>query len=213
MRKVVRLSPTLGAEPPAGAVVLFDGKNFDQWKPANEEQGSQVGWKLVRGAMEIVPETGSIMSKKEFRDFKMHLEFRTPFMPEERGQGRGNSGVYFQGMYEVQVLDSYGLEGLDNECGGIYKIASPSVNMCAPPMQWQSYDVIFYGLRSDDAGRKTRNARLTVLHNGVKIHDGTEVPSPTGAAKYEEESGVGGIYLQDHGDFVQYRNIWLVELP
>lgn len=213
MRKVVRLSPTLGAEPPAGAVVLFDGKNFDQWKPADEEQGGQVGWRIVGGAMQAVPGAGSIISKKEFRNFKMHLEFRTPFMPDERGQDRGNSGVYFQGMYEVQVLDSYGLEGLDNECGGIYKVASPSVNMCAPPMQWQSYDVIFYAPRLDDAGRKIQNARLTVLHNGVKVQDGTEMPGPTAAAEDEEESGVGGIYLQDHGNPVQYRNIWLVELP
>ena len=213
MRKVVRLSPTLGAKPPADAVVLFDGTNFDEWKHHGDEQEGSVRWRLVDGAMEIVPKTGSIMSKKEFRDFKMHLEFRTPFMPDERGQGRGNSGVYFQGMYEVQVLDSYGLEGLDNECGGIYKVASPSVNMCAPPMQWQSYDVIFYAPRLDDAGRKTRSARLTVLHNGIKIQDGTEIPGPTGAAESKEESGVGGIYLQDHGDPVQYRNIWLVELP
>jgi hypothetical protein len=134
-------------------------------------------------------------------------------MPEARGQGRGNSGVYLQGRYEVQVLDSYGLEGLDNECGGIYQVAAPLVNMCAPPMQWQTYDITFRALLFDQAGNKKSDPCLTVIHNGVKIHDQVNVPGSTTAALGGNATKPGGIYLQDHGNLVQFRNIWLVELP
>ena len=146
MERAIRVSPTLGAEPPAGAIVLFNGKNFKQWKHTRKKPGADsVQWELLKGgAMEVKKGTGSIVTKKKFADFKLHVEFRTPFMPDARGQGRGNSGVYLQERYEVQVLDSYGLEGKDNECGGIYKIGAPMVNMCAPPTQWQTYDITFY---------------------------------------------------------------------
>jgi len=212
MEKVIRLSPTLGAKPPAGAVVLFDGKrkkgkNFNEWKYSGNKPGP-VKWKLVNGAMEVTPGTGSIITRKAFADIKLHLEFRTPFMPKARGQGRGNSGVYLQGRYEVQVLDSYGLEGRDNECGGIYSVAPPRVNMCAPPMQWQTYDITYRVARFDSSGKKIKDALMTVLHNGEKIQDKAKVSKATTAAP-----GGGGIYLQDHGNRVQYRNIWLVELP
>ena len=133
LRRIVRLSPTLGAKAPPGATVLFDGRSLDEWTRVGEPAGAP-GWKLVGGdAMEVVGGSGSIMTKKSFRDFHLHLEFRTPFMPTARGQARGNSGVYLQGRYEVQVLDSYGLTGEDNECGGIYKVSKPLLNMCAPP--------------------------------------------------------------------------------
>lgn len=213
MKKVVRLSPTLVKEPPAGAVVLFDGKSLDQWEHWGKNQGKPVQWKLVDDAVEVVPGSGSIVSKKKFTDFELHIEFRSPFMPAAKGQKRGNSGVYLQGRYEVQVLDSYGLEGRDNECGGIYQAGAPLVNMCAPPMQWQTYDIMFYAPRFDENGDKVENARLTVLHNGVKIHDDLEVPGPTGGALDQNVSKPGGIYLQDHSDRVQYRNIWVLELP
>lgn len=216
MKKVVRLSPTLGKEPPAGAVVLFDGKNFDQWVHAGKNEGRPVQWQLLDGAMEVVPGTPDIVSKQKFTDFELHVEFRTPFMPDSSRQERGNSGVYLQGRYEVQVLDSYGLEGSDSECGGVYKVAAPMVNMCAPSMQWQTYDITFQAPRFDENGNKTENARLTVLHNGVKIHDNIEIPEPTGSARDrvgEDVSQPGGISLQEHGSRVQYRNIWLVELP
>ncbi len=208
MEKVIRLSLTLGAKPPAGAVVLFNGKNFNEWKYSGNKPGP-VQWKLVDKAMEVKPGTGSIITKKKFADVKLHLEFRTPFMPKARGQGRGNSGVYLQGRYEVQVLDSYGLEGRDNECGGIYSVAPPLVNMCAPPMQWQTYDITYRAARFDSSGKKVKDALMTVVHNGVKIQDKAKVSKATTAAP----SGPGGIYLQDHGNPVQYRNIWLVELP
>ncbi len=209
MEKVVRVSPTMGEKPPAGAIVLFNGKNFKQWKHTGEKPGSDsVKWELLKdGAMEVKKGNGSIVTKKKFADFKLHVEFRTPFMPDARGQGRGNSGVYLQERYEVQVLDSYGLEGKDNECGGIYKIGEPLVNMCAPPTQWQTYDITFY---SPSADRK--NAQVTVVHNGVTIHDELKLPSPTGGALDSDVNKPGGIYLQDHGNPVQYRNIWLVEL-
>ncbi len=210
--KVVRLSPTLCARPPAGAVVLFNGDNLNEWKYSENKPGP-VQWKLADGAMEVVPGTGSIITKKEFSDVKLHLEFRTPFMPDARGQGRGNSGVYLQGRYEVQVLDSYGLEGRDNECGGIYSVAQPQVNMCAPPMQWQTYDITFSTARFDSRGKKVKDAEMTVVHNGVKIHEKAKVSKATTAAPGGDITPRGGIYLQDHGNRVQYRNIWVVELP
>jgi hypothetical protein len=214
MERIVRLSPTLGAKPPKNAIVLFDGKNFDEWKHSNKKEGEDsVKWELVDGAMEVKPGTGSIITRKEFTDVKLHLEFRTPFMPEARGQGRGNSGVYLQGRYEVQVLDSYGLEGRDNECGGIYTVAPPIVNMCAPPMQWQTYDITFLAPRFDSAGKRISKPTLTVLHNGVLVHEKIEARGPTTAALGGKATEPGGIYLQDHGNRVQYRNIWLVELP
>lgn len=214
LTKTIRLSPTLGAKPPAGAVVLFNGKNFRQWEHTQKKEGvDKVQWKRVKGrAMEVVKGAGSIVTKKKFTDFKLHLEFRTPCMPEARGQGRGNSGVYLQGRYEVQVLDSYGLEGKDNECGGIYKVGAPLVNMCAPPMQWQTYDITFTAPRFDNAGAKTRDARVTVVHNGVAIHEERVIPAPTGGALDSNVAEPGGIYLQDHGNPVQFRNIWVVEL-
>jgi hypothetical protein len=219
MEKVIRLSPTLRAKPPGGAVVLFNGKNFDEWKCSGKEGAVQ--WKLVRqttggqvdGAMEVKPGTGSIITKKEFADIKLHVEFRTPFMPEARGQGRGNSGVYLQGRYEVQVLDSYGLEGRSNECGGIYGAAQPLVNMCAPPMQWQTFDITFRAARFDQSGKSIEDAWMTVVHNGVKIHEKVKVSKATTAAPGSGAAQQGGIYLQDHGNRVQYRNIWLVRLP
>lgn len=213
MSKVVRLSPTLGAKPPAGAIVLFNGKDFSQWKHPNKKQGEdKVKWELLDGAMRVRPRTGSIITRKRFTDVKLHIEFRTPFMPEKRGQGRGNSGVYLQGRYEVQILDSYGLEGKDNECGGIYKVGPPLVNMCAPPTQWQTYDITFRAPRFDAAGKKISNPTLTVDHNGFRVHNKTEVGGATTASLGGKASEPGGIYLQDHGNPVEFRNIWLVEL-
>jgi len=214
MEKVVRLSPTLGAKPPKSAIVLFNGKNFNEWKHTGKKAGADsVQWKLAGGAMEVKPGSGSIITRKEFTDVKLHLEFRTPFMPDARGQGRGNSGVYLQGRYEVQVLDSYGLEGRENECGGIYGVAPPRVNMCAPPTQWQTYDITYRVPRFDSTGRKKQDAYMTVIHNGVKIHNNVKVSKATTAAPGRDAGQRGRIYLQDHGNRVQYRNIWLVKLP
>jgi len=208
-----RLSPALGAKPPAGAIILFDGTSMGAWQRRDVNQRSTaVGWKMVNDFMEVTPGTGDIVTKRPFTDFRTHLEFRTPFMPGARGQARGNSGVYLQGRYEVQVLDSYGLTGEDNECGGIYKVAAPRVNMCAPPGQWQSYDITFHAPRFDGSRNKIKDAEVTVLHNGVIIHENLVVPGPTGGSMDNDIHLPGGILLQDHGNLVQYRNIWLVEL-
>ena len=182
-----------------------------KWINANDPDSDRVKWPIVDGAMEIKAGSGNVVTKGKFKDFRLHIEFRTPFMPEARGQGRGNSGVYLQGRYEIQVLDSYGLEGLDNECGGIYKVGAPMVNMCLPPTQWQTYDITFQAPRFDASGNKTEDAIVTVVHNGVTIHDRRKLPAPTGGAMDNNISEPGGIYLQDHGNPVQFRNIWLVE--
>ncbi len=196
-KKVERKSPTLGQKPPDGAVVLFDGTSTD---------------KLAKGRM---TDDGLLMvevrSKQLFQSFKLHLEFRLPFQPYDRGQGRGNSGFYAQGRYEVQILDSFGQEGEDNECGGIYKVARPKVNMCLPPLAWQTYDVDFTAAEFKD-GKKVNSAKMTVKHNGVLIHENVEVPHTTvGAILGKEGPEPGPIYLQDHGNPVRFRNIWVVE--
>ena len=196
LKKIDRESKTLGAKAPEGAIVLFDGKSADKFK----------GGKIV---MEDLLAVGCETIEK-FGDHTLHLEFRTPFMPKARGQARGNSGVYAQGRYEIQVLDSFGLEGENNECGGIYSIAKPAVNMCYPPLAWQTYDIDFTAAKYDDAGKKVKNARITVKHNGVVIHDDLELTKGT-PGKYEEGPDPAPLYLQDHGNPVHFRNIWAVK--
>jgi len=197
LKKVQRKSPTLKSRPPKGAIVLFDGSNTDEW-----ENGKLVDKKLL-GA------TGAA-TKRKFGDHSLHVEFRTPFMPEARGQGRGNSGVYIQGRYECQVLDSFGLEGEDNECGGIYSISKPAVNMCYPPLTWQTYDIDFTAARYDEKGKKTKNARVTIKHNGVPIYEDLEIKHGT-PGYHPEGSEPDSLFLQDHGNPVVFRNIWVVE--
>ncbi len=210
MKKVTRLSPTLGAAAPEGAIVLFDGSNFDAWLDPK-------GWELLDDAvMMVTPKGGYLESKEQFTDVKLHVEFRNSFMPRARGQDRSNSGVFVQDIYEVQVLDSYGLEGYYNECGALYKVAAPMVNVCAPPLQWQSFDIEFRAARFDAKGELSENARITVHHNGVLIHNDQELWWIT--AWTEEERlkppprEPGRIKLQAHNNYVQYRNIWLVDL-
>ena len=205
-------SATIGMKPPAGATVLFDGSNLEHWsKRVKPEQEAQpAAWKIVDGELEVNG-TGDIMTRETFGDHLLHLEFRTPFMPYASGQGRGNSGVYLQARYELQVLDSYGLDGADNECGGIYQIARPDVNMCLPPLEWQTYDISFRAARFDDSGNKTENAKITVKHNGMIIHEDLELPKVTGGAYTADESQPGALLLQDHGNPVRYRNIWIVK--
>ncbi len=217
LKKVTRLSSTMGAKPPAGAVVLLGPKTKDltaEWvHPARGKKPNKPClWKLLPdGVMQCVPKTGSVITKKKFGKHKVHLEFRTTFSPTKRGQGRGNSGVYLQGRYEVQILDSYGLEGRSNECGGIYKVAAPLVNMCAPPLQWQTFDITFDAAVM--AGNKaTSPPRMTVLHNGVKIHENVKLPGKTTAAPKSGAAARGGLYLQDHGHRIEFRNIWVQEL-
>lgn len=203
MKKTERKSPTLGKEPPAGAVVLFNGKSADAFQNGKLVEQTKPGEQKWLAA-------SNCASKQKFGDHSLHVEFRTPFMPKATGQGRGNSGVYVQGRYEVQVLDSFGLEGENNECGGIYQIAKPAVNMCYPPLAWQTYDIDFTSAQYDAAGKKTKNARITVRHNGVVIHDNVELKD--GTPGFEKEGpGPGPLFLQDHNNPVVFRNIWVVE--
>jgi hypothetical protein len=199
LKKVQRKSKTLGQQAPAGAIVLFDGKNADQW-----ENGQVTDDGLLKEGT---------TSKKRFGDHKIHIEFRLPYMPTANGQQRGNSGIYVQGRYEVQMLDSFGLEGKNNECGGIYSVADPELNMCYPPLSWQTYDIEFTAAKFDAQNNVTNNARMTVYHNGVKIHDDVELPARvTTAAPNPFDGGNGPVYLQDHGNDVRYRNIWVQEI-
>lgn len=195
--------------PPKGAIVLFDGKNLDHWvKARGNDKGKPAQWKLVDHAMQV--QGGDIMTRKKFDgSFKLHIEFRVPYKPTAKGQGRGNSGVYVQGRYEVQVLDSYGLKSRSNDCGAIYGVAAPKVNACKAPTVWQSYDILFQAPKCKN-GKKTAPARMTVYHNGVKIQDNVAITKDnTTAGLGGDPCSPGPIMLQDHGNPVQYRNIWV----
>jgi len=194
------------AEHPKDAVVLFDGKDLSKWQkyPA----GGDVTWKLVDGAMEVAG--GDIVTKDKFRDMKLHLEFMPPYMPDAKGQARGNSGVFVMDNYEVQVLDSYGLPKLEvGDCAALYSKKTPDKNAAKPPAQWQTYDIDFTAPKFDASGKKTANARITIYWNGEKVHDNVELEKPLPGGSGEKPEG-GGVRLQDHGNPVRFRNIWVV---
>ncbi|TWU56781.1 Cytochrome c [Rubripirellula tenax] len=199
LKKIERQSPTLNAQPPIGAVVLFDGTqaSIDQhWAKGKLAEGGL----LAEGAT----------TKDVFRDYKLHVEFQTPFMPKASGQARGNSGVYHQSRYETQILDSFGLEGKDNETGGIYTVSPPAINVCYPPRSWQTYDVDFTAARFDENDKKIADARMSVRLNGVIVQSDVAVPNATRAARLPEGPTPGPIDLQDHGNPVRFRNVWIV---
>ena len=197
--RIERKSPTLGAKPPKGAVVLFDGTSADGWKKGVMENG------LLKA--------NHSMSKETFKSYQAHIEFRTPYKPGARGQKRGNSGIYHHGRWETQVLDSFGLEGQQNECGGIYSITKPKLNMCLPPLSWQTYDVDFTAAKFDAEGNRTAWPRITVRLNGVLIHDDIELNKDFTAAapiRGPIKNEGGPMFLQDHQNPVYFRNIWVL---
>ena len=189
LKRTERKSPMLEAKPPKGAVVLFDGSTADSFR-----DGKTTDMKTLEAGCS---------AKSEHKMARLHLEFRLSWKPTARGQGRSNSGVYIGGIPEIQVLDSFGLEGRKNECGALYGRREPDVNMCLPPLVWQTFDLEFSEPRRDDEGRPTEPIRVTVRHNGVVIHEDYDTR--------HKESTPRSLHLQRHGNRVQYRNIWLVE--
>jgi hypothetical protein len=206
IKHVIRESKTQGAKPPEGATILFNGKDLEGW--TKRDGKSPATWKLLDGGVMQVQGGDIQATKMTDKPFKMHVEFRLPFMPKSGGQGRANSGVYVQARYEVQVLDSFGLKGLDNECGGIYQQAAPLVNMCYPPLSWQTYDIEFTPAKFD-GDKKTEDAVLTVLQNGVLVQDKLKLKKETPGGIKEDGKASPVVYLQDHGNPMQFRNIWV----
>lgn len=199
-------------ERPAGAVVLFDGRDFSGWRQRGS--GAPVQWRIEGDAMVVVPGSGDVVSTETFEDAFLHLEFRLPDMPEARGQARANSGVFLQGRYEIQVLDSYGWATPGKgDCGAVYNQFAPLRNACRPPLQWQSYDIAFRAARVGDGGEVLEAARLTVLHNGLIIHNNVVLQGVTGGAADHAVGTPGPLRLQDHRNEVAFRNIWLLRLP
>lgn len=197
--------------PPEAAVVLFDGTDLSNWTKLD---GGAPAWEVADGAMTVTAGEGDIVSKERFTDFLLHLEFMTPDMPDATGQAKGNSGVFLQGRYEIQVLDSYGIDvpGM-GDCGAIYNQFAPLVNACKPPLNWQTYDAIFRSARVGESGEVEENARVTVLQNGIVIQNNVQIQGATGGATDGDAAQPGPLRLQDHGNSVKYRNIWIAPLP
>ncbi len=194
-----------------GLIKLFAGKEkdlADNWVTTGGKRTPV--WKVEDGAMTTVAD--SIITKQTFLDFQLHVEFKVPYMPNERGQGRGNSGIGLLGVYEIQVLDSYGIrEPGAGDCGAVYSQVAPLINACKAPRKWQTYDIIFHAPTFEN-GVKTKNARVSVLQNGVFVQNNQEILRATGIASKEIE-GAGPIYLQYHNNTVKFRNVWIVPLP
>ena len=199
LQRIDRQSPSLDAKPPARAVVLFDGTSAEHWENGKVADGHLLA-------------TGCA-SMRRFTDYTLHLEFRTPYMPTARSQQRGNSGIYHSGRWETQILDSFGLDGKDNECGGIYSISKPRLNMGLPPLAWQTYDVAFTAAKFDASGKRTAWPRITVRLNGVLVHEDLELAKDfTTSAPINKplEGPDGPVFLQNHSNPVVFRNIWIV---
>lgn len=198
---------------PSDATVLFDGKDLSQWRM---EDGSPAKWKVVVGMMEVAPGTGYLWTKAAFGDCQLHVEWTAPEPHGEQGQDRGNSGVFLMGLFEIQVLDSYNNPTYaDGQAAAVYGQYPPLVNAMRPPGQWEVYDVIFHRPRFDAAGNVAARARMTVLHNGVLVQDNVELTGPTGhhvRPPYPKMADKLPLALQDHGNPLRFRNIWVREL-
>jgi hypothetical protein len=199
---------TLGLKPPEGSTVLI-GSTLEAWAKADGKSPAE--WPIVDGVATVSNKQGNIRTKAKFGDFQMHVEFQVPLMPDAKEQARGNSGVYLQGNYELQILDSYGLKPQSNDCGAIYQQIIPSVNACKPPLQWQTYDITFHAARRE-GDKVVKKARLTVVQNGLTIIDDKEISPTPGGIGGIKEGEEGPIMLQDHGNTVQFRNVWIKPL-
>lgn len=200
--------------PPSDATVLFGGRDLSQWR---SDKGAQAGWKVSNGYFEVVPGAGGIRTARSFGDSQLHIEWAAPSSPTGEGQGRGNSGVFFgDGRYEVQVLDSYqNPTYADGQAAALYGQYPPLVNASRRPGEWQTYDIIFRGPHFDQQGKLLRPVRVTVLHNGVLVQDNATLVGPTAyqaRPPYEAHPERLPISLQDHGDPVRFRNVWIREL-
>ena len=211
--RVVKTDQPVTFKAPSDAIVLFDGSNLDQWVSVND--GGEAKWKLEGDHMTVVAGTGMIATKEAFGDIQLHLEFSPPAEVKGDGQGRGNSGVFFQGKYEVQILDNYENRTYSNgQCGSIYKQTMPLVNACKKPGEWQSYDIVFNAPRFNADGIKVASGYVTVIHNGVLVQNHTEIK---GTSEYIVQPkniahGDAALSLQDHGNPMSFRNIWVRKL-
>ncbi len=207
------VTPGNGTTPPSDAIVLFDGTDMDQWEKPN---GEPVGWKLEDGAMTVVKETGAIQSKQSFGDMQLHLEWRAPAEVVGESQDRGNSGVYIQNRYEIQILDCYeNPTYVNGQTGSVYKQHIPLVNACRPPGKWQMYDIIYVAPRFKEDGSLFSPGTVTVLHNGVLVQNHVTIQGTTenvGLPLYKAHPLKQPILLQDHSNPVSFRNIWVREL-
>jgi hypothetical protein len=198
---------------PSDAVVLFDGKDLSRWV---HKDGTAAKWKVENGYAEVAAKTGYIYTRDSFGDCQLHVEFAEPVPPKGESQERGNSGVFLMGLYEIQVLDTYENKTYaDGMASAVYGQYPPLVNASRPPGRWQSYDIVFHGPRFDPEGKLLRAARVTVLHNGVLVQDNVELSGPTAHGErppYKAQPDKLPLALQDHGNPVRYRNIWIREL-
>ncbi len=197
------------SEAPSDAIVLFDGSTLDHWESVD---GGAPKWQIEEGYFSVVPGTGDIQTKESFEDVQLHIEWRTPNPPKRNGQNRGNSGVFLQSEYEVQVLDSYANETYVNgQAGSLYKDLIPLVNASKKPGEWQSYDIIYHAPVFRESGTVKSPATFTVFHNGVLIQDNVSIQGKTLyiGRHYYKKHGALPLKLQDHGQAVSYRNIWI----
>jgi hypothetical protein len=204
-----RVSTNHPSNVPSDAIILFNGVNLDNWVTIKDN--SKVQWTVKDGAFTVKPGTGDIKTKEKFGSCQLHIEFKTP-PAESSGQGRGNSGIFLQELYELQLLDNYNNPTYSNgQCASIYKQTMPLVNACKPPGEWQTYDIIYKAPEFNSDSIKTSSAYITVLHNGVLVQNNTEIRGTTeyiGLPK-NEAHGKGALKLQDHGNFISFRNIWI----
>jgi len=201
------------SDPPSDAIVLFNGKDLSQWRSGD---GSAAKWNVRDGYVEVAPGTGDMATAQQFGDVQLHIEWATPAVVKGEGQERGNSGVFLMGRYEVQVLDSYENKTYyHGQAGAVYKQYAPLVNASRKPGEWQAYDIIFHAPKFDEQGKVVDRARVTVLHNGVLIQNNVEIYGLTyndRPALYIAHSPQESLHLQDHGNPVRYRNIWIRRL-